>query len=74
MKNKIIAGVCCLMLVSATIFATGQAIASESDDFELGYDSAQAITTGSSILFFMIPVLGAINAAMKRMELEETVE
>ena len=69
MKNKIVAGLCCLMLASATFFAAGSALAFEQQEDGLEWETAGAVTTGGmSILMMMPAILGAVKAGLKKME------
>ena len=73
-KNKIVAGLCCLMLVSATLFAAGSAIAGlggQDDSFAsmMETQGTDTVTTGGmSILMMMPAILGAVKAGLKKME------
>ncbi|HEB70677.1 MAG TPA: hypothetical protein ENI88_13825, partial [Desulfobulbus sp.] len=65
-KNKIVAGLCCLMLISATLFAAGSALANEQQEDGLVWDTAGAVTTGGmSVLMMMPAILGAVKAGLK---------
>ena len=71
MKNKIVAGLCCLMLVSATLFAAGSALAMANEQQEDGLEwaTSDVITTGGmSILMMMPAILGAVKAGLNRMQ------
>lgn len=71
MKNKIVAGLCCLMFVSATLFVAGSALAWEQQDDEIGIEWATetAVTTGGmSILMMMPAILGAVKAGLQKMQ------
>ncbi len=71
MKNKIVAGLCCLMFVSATLFVAGSALAQEQQDDEIGitWATSDTLTTGGmSILMMMPAILGAVKAGLNRMQ------
>ncbi len=71
MKNKIAAGLCCLMFVSATLFVAGSALALEQQEDEIGIEwatSAAVTTGGMSILMMMPAILGAVKAGLNRMQ------
>ncbi len=71
-KNKILVGLCCLMLMSATLFAAGSVLASgelNEDNLDVSWDTSDAITTGGmSILMMMPAILGAVKAGLNKMQ------
>jgi len=63
------------MLVSATMFVAGAAIANENVDEwgDLEFASSSSLTTGGSSILFMMPsILGAVKVGLEKMK--QTIE
>jgi len=70
-RNKILAGLCGLMLISATLFVAGSAVAFDGEmmDDDIVWAEAPALTTGGmSILLMMPSILSAVKAGLNKMQ------